>query len=405
MKNKLLKLLAAKKEARDAKVATSEGLEKVEELRGIMTEVDALNVEIRDLQAMIDELPAESTDPVVAERTAAVTAITPGIVVAPNVAQRAAVVEDVDYRNAFQQFVTRNVPIAPELRADASTTVSDVGSVIPTVIVNQIIEKLEATGMVLPLITKTNYASGMKIPTSSVNPVATWVAEIASSDRQKKTTGYISFGDNKLRCEISMSASVGAMALAIFETKFVASVVKAMVKKIELTIFSDADGESSIRGIFAETVVFGQNVDVAAAGQLEYQTLIDAEAALPLEYEVGALWHMTKKTFMGFQGMKDTAGQPIARTNYGIAGAPERVLLGRTVLLNSYMTTYAATVANDTIVAALFRLEDYVLNTIYDMGIQKKQDWDTEELLTKAVMSVDGKVVDKNSLVTVTKKA
>jgi hypothetical protein len=34
------------------------------------------------------------------------------------------------------------------------------------------------------------------------------------------------------------------------------------------------------------------------------------------------------------------------------------------------------------------------------MGITKKQDWDTEDLLTKAVMSVDGKVVDTGSLVT-----
>ena len=33
------------------------------------------------------------------------------------------------------------------------------------------------------------------------------------------------------------------------------------------------------------------------------------------------------------------------------------------------------------------------------MGISRKQDWDTEDLLTKAVMSVDGKVVDAGSLV------
>ena len=32
------------------------------------------------------------------------------------------------------------------------------------------------------------------------------------------------------------------------------------------------------------------------------------------------------------------------------------------------------------------------MNTIYDMGVQRKQDWDTEDMLTKAVMSVDGKV-------------
>ena len=32
-------------------------------------------------------------------------------------------------------------------------------------------------------------------------------------------------------------------------------------------------------------------------------------------------------------------------------------------------------------------------------------DWDTENLLTKAVMSVDGKVFDKGSLVILKKKA
>jgi HK97 family phage major capsid protein len=144
---------------------------------------------------------------------------------------------------------------------------------------------------------------------------------------------------------------------------------------------------------------------VAAGGSLALATLIAAEAALPLAYEAKALWHMTKKTFMAFVGMVDSNGQPIARVDYGITGAPERVLLGRKVILNDYMDSYLATVESDTIVAILFNLEDYVLNTIYNMGIQKKQDWDTEALLTKAVMSVDGKVVDKNSLVTVTKKA
>ncbi|QRN86835.1 phage major capsid protein [Clostridia bacterium] len=394
-------MLAAKKEARDAKVASAETIESVEELRSINGIVDALNVEIRDLEDMIAKLPEDA--PTV-ERTAAVNGTTPGMVSAP-IIERTAENGDMEYRKAFQQFITRGTPIAPELRTDASTKTSDVGSVIPTAIANRIIEKLEATGMILPLITKTSFASGVNIPTSSVKPVATWVSEGASSDKQKKTTSFISFSAFKLRCEISMSAEVGAMALAIFEDKFVSQVVEAMVKKIESTIFSGADGTTSPKGIFAETVVSGQNVDVAANGKLEYQTLVDAEAALPLAYESEALWHMTKKTFMGFIGMKDTAGQPIARVNYGISGAPERTLLGRGVVLNEYMDSYASTVVSDTIVAAIFNLKDYVLNTIYDMGVQKKQDWDTEDMLTKAVMSVDGKVVDKNSLVTVTKKA
>lgn len=44
------------------------------------------------------------------------------------------------------------------------------------------------------------------------------------------------------------------------------------------------------------------------------------EAALPLAYENGAVWNMTKKTFMECAAMVDSNGQPIARVNYGING-------------------------------------------------------------------------------------
>ena len=106
---------------------------------------------------------------------------------------------------------------------------------------------------------------------------------------------------------------------------------------------------------------------------------------------------------MQFQAMSDNDGQPIARVNYGINGKPERYLLGREVVINPYMGTYADTVDADVIFAAIVNFSDYVLNTVYDMGIQKKQDWDTEDLLTKAVMSVDGKLIDKSSLITIKK--
>ena len=99
-----------------------------------------------------------------------------------------------------------------------------------------------------------------------------------------------------------------------------------------------------------------------------------------------AVWVMTKKTFMGYVGMVDDVKQPVARTNYGLAGKIERTLLGRTVVLcGDYIDSYSATLAVGKPFAFIFNFADYVLNTIYDMGIQRKQDWDTEDLLTKAV--------------------
>lgn len=90
--------------------------------------------------------------------------------------------------------------------------------------------------------------------------------------------------------------------------------------------------------------------------------------------------------------------------NYGISGKPEYILLGREVVLSSNVSSYADSVTADTKFAFIYNFSDYILNTIYDLGIQRKQDWDTEDMRTKAVMSVDGKSTDNSSLVTLTKK-
>lgn len=314
------------------------------------------------------------------------------------------ILDSVEYRKAFMSNVLKGTAIPAKFQnADANTKTTDVGTVIPTTIMQRIVEKLESTGMILPLVTHTSYQGGLSIPTSAVKPVATWVLEGAGSDKQKKTTGSVTFTYFKLRCAVSMSLEVSVVSLGFFETAFIANVVEAMTKALEQAIIS-GNGTTQPKGILTETVVAGQNVDVAAAGKLAYSTLIDAEAALPMAYENGAVWFMTKKTFMGFMGMVDDQKQPIARVNYGIGSTPERILLGRRVILNDYMSSYADTVAADTVVAFLFRPEDYVLNTNYAVSIKRYEDNDTDDQVTKAVMLVDGKVIDKNSLVTVTKK-
>lgn len=362
-----------------------ENAETVEEIRAASAEIDELNNEISEIRALIDsddEQKSESFDPL-------------------NTFKRKTTDDkrsdndstmSTEYRTAFMNNVLKNEPIPDNLRANTLT--SDVASVIPTTLVNDIIEKMDVCGMILPLVTRTSYASGIVIPTSSVKPVASWVNEGAGSTRQKKTTGKITFTYFKLRCEISMSMEVGTMALAVFEQKFVENVAKAMVIAIEKAIIA-GDGETQPFGILSDTIPETQTITLSdtTTGVPTYQELVEAEMLIPIEYEGNAKWFMTKAQFGQFLKMVDDNDQPIARVNYGIAGSPERTLLGRDVVIHPYaeeMGDYAA---------AIFDFSDYILNTIYDMGIQKKQDWDTEDLLTKAVMSVDGKPVSIDSLV------
>ena len=309
-----------------------------------------------------------------------------------------------DYRKAFMNYVVKGTEIPSQLKnAAGPTKTSDIGEMIPETVLSRIVEKMEATGMILPLVTRTSYKGGLTIPTSSVKPVASWVAEGATSDKQKKTTGQITFAYHKLRCAISNTLEVDTMALPVFETIFINNVVEAMTKAVEQAIIN-GDGSGKPKGILAETVESGQNIDIAKASSLTYDILTKAEAALPLAYESGAVWFMTKKTFMEFIGMVDSQKQPIARINYGIGGKPERTLLGRQVILNDYMDSYVAAPSADIKIAFLFNPKDYVLNTNLNMTIKRYEDNDTDDMVTKALMLVDGKVIDKNSLVTLTKK-
>ncbi|MEG2246428.1 phage major capsid protein [Clostridium sp.] len=306
-----------------------------------------------------------------------------------------------EYRKAFMNHIIKGTPMPGEFTNNATTKTTDVGALIPSTVMEKIIEKIEATGMILPLVTRTSYKGGVSIPLSNVKPVASWVSEGAGSNKQKKNlTGTVTFAYHKLRCAVAVTLETDTIALSVFETTLINNVAEAMVKAIEKAII-DGTGEGQPKGILTEDVVEGQELQIS---KIDYNTLIEAESALPLEYEEGAVYCMTKKTFMAYLGMVDSNGQPIARVNYGIGGKPERTLLGRTVILCNYIDSYSSTLEAGKVFAFLFNFKDYVLNTNLNMGIKKYEDNDTDDIITKSIMLVDGKVVENNSLVVLKKK-
>ncbi len=312
--------------------------------------------------------------------------------------------DSMEYRKAFMNHVIKGDKIPTEfLNSSEVTKTTDIGVVIPNVVLNKILEKMESHGMILPLVTRTSYKGGVTIPTSNVKPKASWVSEGEGSPTQKKTTGSITFAYHKLRCAIAVSLETDTMAMSAFEAAFVNSVSEAMVIALEEAIVN-GDGNGKPKGILTEQIDESKKVKIEADGNVSYNTLIEAESCLDLAYESGAVWFMHKATFMAFAGMVDSNGQPIARTNYGIDGKPERILLGRRVVLNEYMTSIKTQISKDEVVAFLFNPSDYILNTNLNLTIKKYEDNETDDFITKAIMLVDGKVVDKNSLVTVVKK-
>lgn len=318
---------------------------------------------------------------------------------------RAEMLNSTEYRTAFMRNVLAGEAIPEKFRnADANTKTTDIPTVIPTTIMQRIVEKLESHGEILSLVTKTSYKGGLQIPTSSSKPTATWVSEGSGSDKQKKTTGSITFSYYKLRCAISVSLEADVVSLDFFETIFTNQVTEAMIAALETSIIKGT-GSGQPKGILKETVIEGQNVNITKAGSITYKTLWDMKKAVPSGYRSKVKFFMNYSTFCDIMSLTDTAGQPIARINYGLSGVAQATLLGTPVVFSDDIDAYEAAPTADTVVAFLFNPSDYILNTNLAMTVKQYEDNENENKITKAVMLVDGKTVDKNSLVTLTKKA
>ena len=314
--------------------------------------------------------------------------------------------EDKGYRMAFMNFVLNGTAIPAEFQnADSVTTTSEVTAVIPNTILDRIVEKMEKTGTILNKVTRTFYKGGVTVPTSAAKPVATWTTERGTTPKQNKPVGSITFSYYKLKCVVAISLTVENVTLEVFERTLANNIAEAMVKAIESAIIAGT-GVNQPKGILLESAPKGQNIDIAAGSNIAYADLANAEGALPSAYE-SAEWYMTKKTYFGqVIGMVDDKKQPICRTSVGLDGKPQYRILGRQVnfVSSEDMKDWSAAVDADTVVAFMYRMNDYMLNTNMGIKVSHYEDNETDDKMTKAIMLADGKAIDLNSLVTVTKK-
>ena len=384
--------------ADEAQKLINEG--KIEDANAKMKEIEKLDADFADAAKAEANLKALSNSAHSVSPVGTQNEKTNGTVEGWN--SKAEMYNSTEYRTAFMNYVLAGTAIPEKFRNSAAqTTTSEVGGVIPSTLIQQIVGKLENVGKFWEMITKTNFKGGVSIPVSNINLTAEWVSERSQSDTQEAPVGSITFTYHKLTCRVANSFEVDTVTLDIFEAYFVQKVSEAMIKKLEQGIFTGT-GSGQMKGFLTETPVAGQKVEITEGSHITYANLVAAEGALPEAYENGAVWVMPKKTYFSeVVGLVDNNGQPIARTSLGIDGKPEYQILGRKVEFSPYMAAYPTTVTADTVVAAIYNFSSYVANTNYSMTVKKYVDEETDDRITKALMLVDGMAVDINSYVPV----
>ena len=311
-----------------------------------------------------------------------------------------------EYRTAFMNFACRGTAIPAELRAVTGTT--DASVVIPTYLVNEILTKLETYGNLFAKVTKLDIQGGVKIPVMSLKPVATWIGETNVSDEQKLTVNdSISFSYFGLECRISQTLLASVVTLDAFQKLFVPLAVEAIAKALDLAIMNGA-GTASPLGILKDTRVPEANViemtaaEFASWGGWKKKVFAKMKKA----YRKGE-FIMAQGTFDGcIDGMEDKNGQPIGRVNYGIDGGETYRFGGKLVetVEDDVIAPYE-TAEVGAVVAVFVDLKNYAVNSNMQLTTVKWTDHDTNEVKTKVMLIVDGKLTDANGVLIIKKGA
>jgi HK97 family phage major capsid protein/HK97 family phage prohead protease len=314
--------------------------------------------------------------------------------------------DTLEYRKAFMRFVQTGEKSEVLKRADTYTSVaSDAGAAVPQTVVNEIIKEMKAYGDIFARVRKLNVKGGVSFPISTLRPTATWIGETSGSS-QKLATQPIIFNYYGLECKIAQSLVSSIVTLDAFQAEFITAAVEALTQAIEIAIFNGT-GEDQPLGILKDTRVPAANKIPLTSADMTWANLKKKVfGKMKKAYRKGA-FIMAQSTFDGYiDGMVDGAGQPIGRVNYGIAGSEEYRFGGKEVITveDDIITAFDDAATGD-VFGVFVNLNDYAINSNLSITTVKWTDHDAGQVKNKAVLVCDGKLLDPNGCILLTKGA
>ncbi|XID91041.1 phage major capsid protein [Paenibacillaceae bacterium WGS1546] len=429
MKEWLKKLLKQKEEKRSALKLRGDKSEDVKEVRSIIGEIEEIDREIAELRQQIDTMPeepiaggatppAETRSQVPAGANGGGNAALTQVLASFGLRQQEQRSEDenpfatFEYRKAFMVYARTGVvqePLKLEKRADATTTTADAAALIPTTILTEVIRKMKVYGQVFARVRKLNIPGGVQVPISSLIPVATWITEEAPSDRQKlNTSTKVTFSYYGLECRISQTLLTNVTTLDAFEELVTELIYEAMIKALDEAVIKGA-GSGQPLGVTVdprvpvEQVVTLDETEISAYKPWKAKVF----AKMPLAYKPGAVFFMASGTFeTHIDGMVDDGGQPIGRTNHGISdGIQERFGGKEVILVEDDIIKPYDTASDGDVVAVFCNLKNYAINSNMQLAMVRYTDHDKNEIVDKAILIADGKLLDPNGVVIIKKAA
>lgn len=403
-KDYLEKKAARLTEKRDA--LKKKGLESTDaaEVRAITEQVNEMNEEIEDIRAEIAEIEAEeqrgATPPANAQTHNAGIAAAFG---APKTGTREEpVINSVEYRRAFMAYVQQGTPIPAELRAGQAISTTDTSAAIPLTIMNEVINTVRKRyGNLYNKVRKTSVRGGVEYPIGALSATFKWITEDTVSPRQKvNALAKVSFAYHTAEIRIAQTFVAQLLTLDSFEARIAEVIAVAYLQAMDYGIVK-GNGNGQMLGILNDPRVTN-SVTMTAADMGDWiQWRKKFFAGLPLGYRAGEFIFPMSTVDAYLETMADANGNPIFRqatgleVNDGDAMNPNGRFFGRNIALveEDILPDFDTASASD-VIGIYWQPLEYAINENFGFTMRRYFDDETNEWVDKALVVVDGKVLN-----------
>lgn len=325
--------------------------------------------------------------------------------------------ESMEYRQAFMAYVQRGTAIPAELisrcnefrnslpaeqRAGVAITSNDTGAAIPLTVMRDVINTVRKRyGNLYNAVRKTSIPGGVEYPIGALQASFKWISEDTVSPRQKTDAlGKVQFAYHTAEIRLAQTFLSQLLTVTDFETKLVEVIAVAYLKAMDTAIVKGS-GVGQPLGILNDARVTN-SISLSAADMSDWQAWRKKFfAKLPLGYRDGQFIFALSTVESYLETMADANGNPIFRqatgleVNDGDARDPNGRFFGRRIsLVEPDILPDFDTASTNDIIGIFWQPEEYAVNENFGFTMRRYFDEETNEWVDKALVVVDGKVLN-----------
>lgn len=392
--------LTEKKNTLSARAMASEDVNEVRNINATLTDV---NAEIEETTAEIEAINEEERAAVPASAELRNAEIV-GAFTSPAKTEETrdlSIYETLEYRTAFMKYVTTGEKMV--VRGEAINT-GDTGAVIPVTVMNEVINTVRKRyGNLYNKVRKVSVQGGVEYPIAALSAKFKWINEKTVSPRQRVgNADKIVFKYNTAEIRIAQTFLSSVVSLPAFEAKVAEVIAIAYLEALDEGIVNGS-GDGSMLGILNDPRI--TNTITMTAAQINDWKAWRKNffSKLPLGYRAGEFIFPVGTVDAYLETMSDANNNPIFKqatgleVNDGDAVNPNGRFFGRDIALvePDIIADFDTAEVGD-VIGVFWQPSEYAINENFGFTMRRYFDEETNEWVDKAIVVVDGKVLNPN---------